>query len=119
MPTTEDTFARLARCAYFTKLDLTEAYQQLPLDEESKKLLVVNTSLRLFQYTRLPYGISTAPAIFQSVMEHILQGLGLPVACYLDDILVTGKSKQEHDQRLEQVFKRLSQCGLHLQKEKC
>ena len=117
LPTTEDIFARLAGCAYFTKLDLTQAYQQLPLDEESKKLLVVNTPLGLFQYTRLPYGVSTAPAIFQSVMDRILQGL--PVACYLDDILVAGKSKQEHDQRLEQVLQRLLQSGIHLQKEKC
>ena len=71
----------------------------------------------LFQYTRLPYGVSTAPAIFQSVMDRILQGL--PVACYLDDILVAGRNKQEHDQRLEQVLQHLPQSGIHLQKEKC
>ena len=115
--TAEDIFARLARRAYFTKLDLTQAYQQLPLDEESKKLLVVNTPLGLFQYTRSLFGISTTPAIFQSVMDHILQGI--PVACYLDDILVAGKSKQEHNQCLEQVLQRLLQSGIHLQKEKC
>ena len=50
-------------------------------------------------------------------MDHILQGL--PVACYLDDILVAGKSKEEHDQRLEQVLQQLAQSGIHLQKEKC
>ena len=117
LPTIEDIFARLAGCSYFTKLDLTQAYQQLLLDDESKKLLVVNMPKGLFQYTRLPYGVSTAPAIFQSVMDRILQGL--PVACYLDDILVAGRNKQEHDQRLEQVLQRLAQSGIHLQKEKC
>ena len=86
MPTIEDIFAKLAGGQYFTKLDLTQAYQQLPLDEDSKKVLVVNTPKGLFQYTRLPYGVSTAPAI--AVMDQILQGL--PVACYLDDILVAG-----------------------------
>ena len=117
LPTMDDIFARLAGCTYFTKLDLTQAYQQLLLDDESKKLLVVNTPKGLFQFTRLPYGVSTAPAIFQSVMDRILQGL--PVACYLDNILVAGKSKEEHDQRLEQVLQRLAQSGIHLQKEKC
>ena len=117
LPTIDDIFARLAGCSYFTKLDLTQAYQQLRLDDESKKLLVVNTPKGLFQYTRLPYGVSTAPAIFQSVMDRILQEL--PVACYLDDILIAGKNRQEHDQRLEQVLQRLTQSGIHLQKEKC
>ena len=50
-------------------------------------------------------------------MDHILQGL--PVACYLDDILIAGKNKQEHDQRLEQVLYCLTQSGIHLQKENC
>ena len=72
LPTVEDIFAKLAGCSYFTKLDLTQAYQQLLLDDESKKLLVVNTPKGLFQFTRLPYGVSTAPAIFQSVMDRIL-----------------------------------------------
>ena len=80
-------------------------------------MLVVNTPKGLFQFTRLPYGVSTAPAIFQSVMDRILQGL--PVACYLDDILIAGKSKEEHDHRLAQVLQRLAQSGVHLQKEKC
>ena len=78
LPNIEDIFARLAGGRYFTKLDLTQVYQQLLLDDESKQLLVVNTPKGLFQFTRLPYGVSTAPAIFQSVMDRILQGL--PVA---------------------------------------
>jgi len=72
LPTVEDIFARLAGGRYFTKLDLTQAYQQLPLDNDSKKLLTVNTQKGLFQFTRLLYHVSTAPAIFQSVMDRIL-----------------------------------------------
>ena len=98
-PNIEDIFARLAGGSYFTKLDLTQAYQQLLLDDESKQLLVVNTPKGLFQFTHLPYGVSMAPAIFQSVMDHILQGL--PIACYLDDILIAGNTKEEHDQHQE------------------
>ena len=77
----------------------------------------MNTPKGLFQFTRLPYGVSTAPAIFQSVMDRILQGL--PIAWYLDDILIAGNTKEEHDQRLEQVLHHLSQSGVRLQRAKC
>ena len=96
---------------------MSQAYQQLPLNDDSKKLLVVNTPRRLFQYTRLPYGVSTAPAIFQSVMDRILQGL--PVACYLDDILIVAKTEEEHDQLLEKTLERLEKAGVRLSQEKC
>jgi len=67
----------------------------LPLDNDSKKLLTVNTPKGLLQFMCLPYGVFTAPPNFQLVMDRILR---LPVACHLDDILVAGKDKQEHDQ---------------------
>ena len=96
---------------------MSQAYQQLLLDDDSKKLLVVNTPRGLFQYTRLPYGVSTAPAIFQSVMDRILQGL--PVACYLDDILIVAKTEEEHDQLLQRTLERLEKAGVRLRQEKC
>ena len=117
LPTTEDLFAQIAEGRVFSKLDMSQAYQQLTLDEDSKNLLVVNTPKGLFRYTRLPYGVSTAPAIFQSVMDRILQGL--PVACYLDDILIATKTEEEHDQLLEQTLERLEKAGIRLKQEKC
>ena len=59
----------------FTRLDLFQAYLQLPLDEESQKL-TIHTHKGLFQYTKLLYGIVSAPAIFQMTMDKILQALG-------------------------------------------
>ena len=97
---------------------MSQAYQQLTLDEDSKKLLVVNTPKGLFRYTRLLYGVSTAPAIFQSVMDRILQGL--PVACYLDDNYThSKKTEQEHYHLLEQTLERLENAGIRLKQEKC
>ena len=74
------------------------------LDEESKKFMVINTHKGLYQYTRMPFGISSAPAIFQRAMDSILQDLP-KVLCYLDDILITGATDQEHICNLEEVLK--------------
>ena len=72
LPRVEDIFAALQNGKLFTKLDLSQAYQQLPLDEDSKKFTTINTHKGLFQYERLPFGISTAPSIFQRLMENLL-----------------------------------------------
>ena len=115
IPKVEDLFAQLAGGKTFTKLDLSQAYQQLPLDEESKSYVLINT---LFRYTRLPYGISSAPGIFQRVMESLLQGIP-GVVVYIDDILITGVSEQEYLQALEEVLSRLEKAGLRARKCKC
>ena len=114
----EDLFATLSGGKTFTKLDLNQAYQQLPLDEESKSYVVINTHKSLFQYTRLPYGVSSAPGIFQRVMESLLQGIP-GVVVYIDDILITGATEQEHLHALEEVLNRLEKAGLRARKSKC
>ena len=90
----------------FTKLDLTAAYQQMLLDKESSKLVVINTHQGLYRYTRLPFGVALAPAVFQRAMDSILQGMS-HVICYIDDILIAGATISEHDNNLEEVLKRL------------
>ena len=102
----------------FSKLDLTSAYQQMLLDESSSKLVTINTHQGLYQFTRLPFGVASAPAVFQRAMDTILQGVP-GVICYLDDILVTGKSDGEHFHNLEEVLKRLQHHGVRLRKDKC
>ncbi len=108
VPKVEDLFATLSRGKLFTKLDLRQAY---PLEEESKKYMVINTTKGLFRYTRLPYGISSAPGIFQREMEHLFQG----VVVYLDDILITGEDESSHLRTVEAVLQRLSDTGLREQ----
>uniref|UniRef100_A0A1Y1NNC4 Reverse transcriptase domain-containing protein n=1 Tax=Photinus pyralis TaxID=7054 RepID=A0A1Y1NNC4_PHOPY len=102
----------------FTKIDLSQAYAQLELDEESKRLVAINTHRGLFVYNRLPYGISSAPGIFQQMIEQTLAGIK-GVAIFLDDILITGRNKLEHLNTLRIVFEKLKHCGLKLRKDKC
>uniref|UniRef100_A0A1X7T2S0 Peptidase A2 domain-containing protein n=1 Tax=Amphimedon queenslandica TaxID=400682 RepID=A0A1X7T2S0_AMPQE len=68
LPRSEDLFAALAGGKIFSKLDLKHAYLQIPLDEASKKFTTINTPKGLFQYERLPFGVSSAPSLFQPCM---------------------------------------------------
>ncbi|XP_036327154.1 uncharacterized protein K02A2.6-like [Rhagoletis pomonella] len=90
----------------FAKIDLSDAYLQVGLTEEAKQLMVVNTPLGLFQYQRLPMGVGSAPALFQKLLEQVIEGIPMCII-YLDDILVAGKSVQELLENLQSVFERL------------
>ena len=118
LPLIDELFASLSGGVSFTKLDLSQAYHQLPLDSDSRKFTTVNTPSGLYEYLRLPYGINSAVGIFQRTIENILKGLQ-GVCVYLDDILVTGKTSAEHLQNLQAVLRRLQENGITLKKEKC
>ena len=87
-----------------SKIDLSQAYQQVKLDEVSHKFVTINIHKGLYQYTRVPFSIAFAPASFQKIMDVVLQGIPSTV-CYLDDILVMGKSDEEHLRNLEEMLK--------------
>ena len=103
----------------FIKLDLTSAYQQVPLDEALQSWLPLtptNSHQGLYEHTRLPFDVASVPAVFQHIMDTLLQEIP-HVICYLDDILVTGSSDAEHLRTLQEVLRRLQQHGVQLSKE--
>lgn len=118
LPTAEDLFATLAGGKYFSVIDLENAYLQVPLSEESKQFLTINTSRGLFQYQTLSFGVSTAGAIFQRIMDQLLCGIE-GVTCYLDDILIQTKTKEEHLKTVDLVMSLLSKNGIKVNIEKC
>ena len=118
IPIIDDLMAKLSRGEKFTKIDLADAYLQVELDEDSKKLVAINTPYGLFRYNRLPFGVANAPSTFQALMDQILTGIP-GTAVYLDDIIVTGNDETEHMINLESVLKRLEEYNLHIKAEKC
>ena len=118
LPTVEELFANLSGGEFFSKLDMSNTYLQLPLHDESKQYVTVNTHRGLFQYNHLPFGVSSVPAIFQRYMQTLMQGLR-DVSVYIDDILVTGASLEEHLESLSTVLEHLQAAGLRLNRAKC
>ena len=117
-PLPEELFQKLNGGHKFSKLDLAEAYLQIPLDEKSNELTVINTHQGLYKFKRLPFGLSCAPAVFQKLIEQLVGDIP-GVACYLDDIVVTGRSEQDHLNNLQKTMDKLNVSGFRLKLEKC
>lgn len=118
LPRVEDIFNALEGGITFTKLDLAMAYNQLELDDESRKLVAWSTHRGVYLVNRLAFGVKTATGIFQKEMEKLLQGID-GVFVFIDDIVVTGRTQQQHLEHLAKVFERLEKAGLRLKKSKC
>lgn len=117
LPRIEEVLAALCGGKIFSKIDLAAAYQQVLLDDESKKYTTVNTHKGLFVYNRLCFGINSAVSIFQRIMENVMKDLNVVV--YLDDLLVMGRDETEHLMNLDRVLQRLQENGLRVKKAKC
>ena len=102
----EDMFSDLNGSVLFSKIDLTHAFLQIPLSDDSKPLTTITTPWGLYQYNFLPFGISVSSAVFQRTIDRILNGLD-GVKAYQDDIIIFGKSQTEHNLRLQKLLQRL------------
>ena len=118
LPRVSDMLSQLATGRLFSKLDANSGFWQIVLDPESRELTTFLTPWGRFQFRRLPFGLSSAPEIFQRSMEKILFGLE-GVICMMDDVLVFGTDAEEHWCRLRKVLQRILNSGMTLKKEKC
>lgn len=118
LPASQDLYAELGGAKVFTKLDLSHAYAQLNLDEQSRKFLTINTHMGLYSYTKLPYGVKSSPKIFQAIMDKFLQGVP-HCLCNQDDVLIATATVEENVEILAEVLKRLDAHNVKLKKSKC
>lgn len=102
----------------FAKLDLSRAYLQVPLCSESQLVTTISTHKGLFAYKKLPYGIASAPGLFQREMDKLFIGFG-NVICFFDDIFICGTDEADLQRNLELVLQKLSEVGLTVNRDKC
>ena len=118
LPSPEEVFNKLNRGKVFSKIDLSEAYLQIPVEENSSKLLCIKTHRGLYKFERLVFGIKVAPAIFQQVMDTMLGSFDFTFA-YLDDIVISSKTKEQHREHLNKVFAQILEFGFKVKEAKC
>ena len=120
LPRIDTCFDALAGAKYFSSLDLRSGYWQVENDPATADKTTFITRRGAFKFNVLPFGLSNAPAIFQRLMNLVLQGLTWE-AClvFLDDILVMSTTFDEHLERLRAVFDRLRSANLKLKPSKC
>jgi hypothetical protein len=120
LPRIDESLDALAGSRYFSTLDLVSGYWQVPLDQEAQERSAFITRSGLWQWKVLPFGLTSAPATFQRLMERVLQGLHWrTLLLYLDDVIVIAPDFPTHLERLGEVLDRLQQAGLKLKPSKC
>ena len=118
LPSVDQVLAQIGNAKAFSKLDANSGFWQIELDPESSKLTTFITPYGRYCFNRLPFGISSAPEFFQKRMSEILRGCE-GVMGLIDDVLVHGRTEEEHHKRLIAVLEKLKTEGVTLNKDKC
>jgi hypothetical protein len=118
LPTREEVMAQFANAQYFSKLDASQGFWQLKLDEESSKLTCFNTPFGRKRFLRLPFGIKSAPEIYHKAIHELFEDIP-GVDTSMDDIIIYAASLDEHDARLIKVLDTVREANLKLNKAKC
>ena len=121
LPRIEEILDSLAGSKYFSVIDMKSGYHQIELEEDHKQRTAFTVGpLGFFEWNRLPFGLSNAPATYQRLMENCLGDLNMKICIiYLDDLIIFSNTFEEHLERLEIVFNRLKECNLKLASKKC
>ncbi|KAL4107224.1 hypothetical protein QTP88_017607 [Uroleucon formosanum] len=119
LPNLLEILESLGSSKYFSTLDLKSGYHQIKIDESDIHKTAFSTKSGHYEYIRMPFGLSSAPATFTRAMKAVLMGLEEMCTAYLDDIVVHGSSLRDHQEKLIQVFDRLRVHNLKLHPKKC
>lgn len=118
LPRIDKILDKVADSVFITTLDLTKGYYQIPLHQDTIEKTAFITPDGKFEFLVLPFGLRNAPAIFQCMMDGILQDVPNALA-YIDNIVIFSTSWEDHLRHLDQVCSRLKEAGLHVKAHKC
>jgi len=120
IPNISDCLGAMGNSVWFSVLDQSSSFHQIPLDFASRQKCAFSTRRGQFQYKRLPMGASNSPSVFCRLMAMVLKGLDYTTTlCYVDDTVVLGVDFISHVKNVEEVLNRFRQAGLKLQPKKC
>ena len=120
LPNIQEILDGLSGAKVFSVIDISKAFWQLPLKKEHRKYTAFSSFQGLYQFKRLPFGLKTAPAIFQRYMNKIFaKHLGKFLYVYLDDLVIFSPDEASHEKHLDEVFKILSENNLKVRPDKC
>ena len=119
MPRIEELIDGLGGAQYLTTIDLARGYWQVPMADKAKELTVFVTPYGLFQFKVMPFGLNGAPAMFQRLMDRVIQGMSEYTVAYLDDLVVNSATWKDHLEHVRQVLVRLRESGLTAKPDKC
>lgn len=120
-PLIDDLVIKTRNCKYFSKLDINSAFWSIPLRIEDRQKTGFVTQEGHFQWTCLPFGLKTAPAIFQRILSNIIRKHKLSdfAVNYIDDILIFSTTFEEHIQHLSKLLEAIMKEGFRLKLSKC
>ena len=120
IPRQDDSINALSSSAYFSVMDLSSGYWQIPLHPDDKEKAAFTTGTGLYHFNVMPFGLVNAPMTFQRLMEAVLHSLHWSTCLiYLDDCIVLGKTFDDHLHNLHEVLQRFRDAGLKLKPSKC
>ena len=120
LPRIEDLVKEVASYRYFSSIDLCSAYHQVPLNDKDRPYTAFEACGSLYQFTRLPFGVTNGVASFQRIINSIIRSENLArTYAYLDDLIICGKSKEEHDANLARFMEVAKRRKLTYNDEKC
>lgn len=117
LPTFDTTVASIGKAKYFSVLDASSAFHQIPLDKKSSKLCTITTPYGRYSYKRLPFGLSSSSEVFQKAINRVVEKVPGTVA-YADDVLIFAESLKEHNNRLEELLRQARLNNIKFKKDK-
>ncbi|CAK1579348.1 unnamed protein product [Parnassius mnemosyne] len=120
LPRIDDTLDMLTGVKWFSTLELKSGYWQVEIHPKDKEKIAFSTGKCLWQFKVMPFVLCNAPATFERLMELVLTGLiGDACLVYLDDIIIIGRTFEEHHQNLVRVLMKIQSANLKLSPKKC